>query len=171
MNSAMNPETNHPFRVLFVCMGNICRSPSAEIVFRHLVEEAGFDGRVEIDSAGTIDHHPGRRPDARMAGALVARGYDVEGNARQVTPEDFESFDLIVPMDRENEFDLRESFCPSPELAERITPFAEFCTRHDIDAVPDPYYGGAEGFERVADIVEDGCEGLLKHVADRIGER
>jgi protein-tyrosine phosphatase len=159
MSHAQKP----PFRVLFVCMGNICRSPSAEIVFRHMVGEEGLDGAVEIDSAGTIDYHTGRGPDPRMAAALGARGYEIHGRARQVRPEDFERFDLIVPMDRENEMDLREFFCPRPELEEKIRPFAEFCTRHVIDFVPDPYHGGPEGFERVADIVEDGCEGLLKY--------
>ncbi len=154
----------HPIRVLFVCMGNICRSPSAEIVFRHMVDEAGLDGAVAIDSAGTIDYHTGRPPDTRMAAALSARGYSIRGSARQVAPEDFERFDIIVPMDEENEADLREVFCPSPDLTGRIRPFSEFCTEHEIDHVPDPYHGGPEGFERVADIVEDGCAGLLAHL-------
>jgi len=131
----MNPEKSQPIRVIFVCMGNICRSPSAEIVFRHMVEEAGLGGEIEIDSAGTIGYHASRPPDKRMASALRGRGYTIHGRARQVTPEDFERFDLVIPMDRENEEELREEFCPSPELAGRIRPFAGFCTRHEIDAV------------------------------------
>jgi protein-tyrosine phosphatase len=149
-------------------MGNICRSPAAEIVFRAMVESAGLQKAVEIDSAGTIGYHRGSPPDHRMSRTLMARGYQPHGSARQVCIQDFCQFDLILPMDRENEADLRR-INPSAERAE-IRPFVSFCNGLDVDHVPDPYYGGSEGFEHVADIIENGCAGLIRAIQDQINE-
>lgn len=152
-----------PFRVLFVCMGNICRSPAAGIIFRRMAADAGMAGLVESDSAGTIGNHAGSPPDYRMAKTLKTRGYVVDGTARRVTAADLESFDLVLAMDDDNYADLLTLSKSGVHRAE-IRKFVEFCTRHTERAVPDPYYGGPEGFERVADILEDGCAGLLAYL-------
>lgn len=141
-----------PYRVLFVCLGNICRSPTAEAVFRHLVEEEGLSDRIEIDSAGTGDWHIGSAPDERATGAAARRGIRLAGNARQVTLQDFEDFDLLLAMDADNLRDLRELAPPGTEHKVRL--FA------DID-VPDPYYGGDSGFDDVLDIVDKASRRLL----------
>jgi protein-tyrosine phosphatase len=159
----MNAGAPKTIRVLFVCMGNICRSPAAEIVFRHIVEAEGLGNRIGIDSAGTIGYHTGNPPDKRMSATLRARGYQPKGRARQVCHEDFDEFDLILPMDHENEADLRRLKRDGQSRAE-IRAFSSFCAANPLGHVPDPYYGGAAGFEKVADIVEDGCRGLLKHL-------
>jgi protein-tyrosine phosphatase len=150
-------------RILFVCMGNICRSPTAEGVMRGLLREAGLEDAVEIESAGTGGWHAGEPPDARATEAAGRRGVVLEGAARQVTPADFEAFDLLVAMDREN---LRELLARAPdeEAAEKVRLLREFdpasADAGDLD-VPDPYYGGERGFERVLDLVEAACRGLL----------
>jgi protein-tyrosine phosphatase len=157
-----------PFRILFVCMGNICRSPAAEIIFRRMVADEGLSDRVEIDSAGTIGNHAGAPPDHRMAKVLKARGYVVEGTARQVTAADLANFDLVLAMDDENYADLRAT---AGKNASKVRKFVKFCTRHAVRGVPDPYFGGAEGFERVVDILEDGCEELLAYLREFLGMR
>ena len=157
-----------PVRILFVCMGNICRSPAAEIVFRRMVDDAGLAGTIEIDSAGTIGYHVGNSPDARVADTLRARGYAIHGRARKVTATDLEDFDLVLPMDEDNEESLRQ-LCGDGESGEKIRPFVSFCTERLVPHVPDPYYGGSRGFEEVTDIVEDGCRGLLAHLRKRLG--
>ncbi|HVL97472.1 MAG TPA: low molecular weight protein-tyrosine-phosphatase [Solirubrobacteraceae bacterium] len=148
-------------RLLFVCLGNICRSPTAENVMRRLVREAGLEDRVEIDSAGTGSWHVGRPPDERAAATARARGLTLEGTARQVAPQDFERFDLILAMDGAN---LRELRALAPDAAARakVRRLREFDPRSagDLD-VPDPYYGGDDGFELVFDVVERACRGLL----------
>lgn len=156
-----------PIRILFVCMGNICRSPAAEIIFRRMVDEAGLAGGVEIDSAGTIGYHVGNPPDARMAATLSARGYAIQGSARKVTAADLADFDLVLPMDEDNEESLRH-LSGNCEHGGRIRPFVSFCTEHPVPHVSDPYYGGSRGFEEVGDIIEDGCRGLLAHLG-RLG--
>ena len=148
------------FRVLFVCMGNICRSPAAEIVFRQKVEEAGLSGRIEIDSAGTIGYHTGHGPDARMSATLKKRGYTIAGKARQILSADLQNFDLILVMDAENLANVR-ALDKAAHFQAKIRRFTEYCTRHQAEEVPDPYYGGQEGFDHVADLVEDAAEGLL----------
>lgn len=160
-------SSRKPFRVLFVCMGNICRSPAADIVFHHMVGQAGLSGHIEIDSAGTINHHTGKGPDPRMSDELSSRGYPIEGSARQVTKADLEHFDLILAMDDENLDDLL-LLNGNGNNREKIQPFTSFCTEHETDHVPDPYYGGRGGFARVADIVEDGCRGLLDHLRKQL---
>ncbi len=167
IEATMSAASTKTIRVLFVCMGNICRSPAAEIVFRHIVGAERLDDRIEIDSAGTIGYHTGNPPDKRMSATLKARGYQPDGRARQVSHEDFEGFDLILPMDHDNEADLRRMRRDRQSRAE-IRAFSSFCAANPLGHVPDPYYGGTEGFETVADIVEDGCRGLLEHLRKRL---
>ncbi len=157
------PHTPPDFRVLFVCMGNICRSPTAHGVFEARVREAGLSGRVEVDSAGTHSYHVGAPPDARSQQHALKRGYDLSTQrARLLTAEDFEAFDLVLVMDWHN-LVLAERLCP-PAHAKKLRRFAEFFQQHDSPVVPDPYQGGPKGFEEVLDLVEDGSAGLLAHV-------
>ncbi len=150
-------------RVLFVCMGNICRSPTAEAVFRARVEEAGLVQHILIDSAGTHDYHIGDPPDARAQRAAQQRGYDMSAlRGRQVGLLDFTRFNYVLAMDRAN-LAILHRLCPQPQR-ERLGLFLEYASRHDEREVPDPYYGGADGFERVLDMVEDAAEGLLGHI-------
>ena len=143
-------------------MGNICRSPTAEGVFRHKVRDAGLAERIHIDSAGTHDYHVGAPPDERSARHAALRGYDLSAlRARQVNPRDFERFDLILAMDWEN-LQLLQEDCP-PEHAHKLRRLMEFAPAGLGEVVPDPYYGGRQGFETVLDHVEAACEGLLAH--------
>lgn len=154
--------------VLFVCMGNICRSPTAEGVFRRLLADAGLEGRVTVDSAGTHGYHIGAPPDRRAAAAAKARGFDLSGlRARRVVAGDFEAFDLIVAMDSDNLADLR-AMAPEEGRAEtrRLMDYSD--GSHGPD-VPDPYYGGLNGFEVVLDMVEQACAGLLEDLRGRLG--
>jgi protein-tyrosine phosphatase len=151
-------------RVLFVCLGNICRSPTAESVMRHLVREQGLEDVVEIESAGTGSWHVGHPPDERSAGAARERGIEIGGQARQVDAADFEAFDLILAMDRANQDELH-ALAPDADARERVRLLREY----DPEAVaagelevPDPYYGGPDGFEDVLDLVTRACEGLLE---------
>ena len=141
-------------RILFVCMGNICRSPTAEGVMRHLLAERGLEDEIEVESAGTGGWHAGSPPDARSTRAAAARGITLEGAARQVTRADFEDFDLLVAMDRDNLADLRAIAPPGTEHKIRLL-------LGEGRDVPDPYYGGPNGFENVLDLVETACEQLL----------
>lgn len=147
-------------RVLFVCLGNICRSPTAEGVLQHLVDAAGAD--VEIDSAGTSAHHVGERADARMRRHASQRGYDLTSRSRQVTASDFARFDHIIAMDDSNLRALQRR-CPA-EHARKLAKLTDWCTEHDATEVPDPYYGGPAGFEEVLDLVEDGASHLLREL-------
>lgn len=156
------------FAVLMVCTGNICRSPTAEGVLRHLVREAGLQDRVHIDSAGTHDYHVGAPPDERSAHHASLRGYDLSGlRARQVAALDFERFDLILAMDRQN-LALLEEQCP-PEHRHKLRRLMAFAPEGIADAVADPYYGGTRGFETVLDHIEAACEGLLRHIRRELG--
>lgn len=149
-----------PFRVLFVCLGNICRSPAAEIILRQQAADAGRADDFLIDSAGTIGIHAGSPPDPRMCDALQRHGFTISGRSRQILPEDLEKFDLIVTMDESNLADVR-ALDGSGKLHGKIRPFMSFCTRHDDLRVPDPYYGGQRGFDHVIALLKDGCEGIL----------
>jgi low molecular weight protein-tyrosine phosphatase len=153
-------------RVLFVCMGNICRSPTAEGVMRALVREAGLTDSIELHSAGTGSWHTGSAPDRRATAAARARGISLEGAARTVASNDFENFDLVLAMDRENLRELRQ-LAPSEQARAKVRLLREFdpasAGRHDLD-VPDPYYGGPNGFEDVLDLVQAACQGLLAHL-------
>lgn len=147
--------------VCFVCLGNICRSPSAEAVMRDLVERAKLAERIVIDSAGTGDWHIGEAPDERAQKAAKKRGYDLSSlRGRQVASDDFARFDLFIVMDDANATALN-AVCP-PEHRDKIRLLMEFATRDDSRVVVDPYFGGEEGFEKVLDQCEDACEGLLK---------
>ena len=158
------------FRVLFVCMGNICRSPTAEGVFRHQVTRSGLDGRVLIDSAGTHGYHVGAPPDARSRRHALRRGYDLSAlRARQVAPADFGSFDLILAMDHDNLAWLRED-CP-PAHQDKLRLLMDFAPAGGQGVVPDPYQGGEAGFEAVLDLVEQACGGVLEHVAQALRQR
>ena len=146
--------------VLFVCMGNICRSPTAEGVFRYFVEEGGLSDHIEIDSAGTHAYHTGEPADRRASAAAERRGYSLtEIRARRVIDQDFEQFDYIIAMDRDNVERLVEQ--ADAEHHGKISLFLDFGNAQE-DEVPDPYYGGAAGFERVLDLVEDASRGLLE---------
>jgi len=146
-------------RILFVCLGNICRSPTAEGVFRKLVTDAGLADRFQISSAGTGGWHIGELPDRRMRAAASKRGYRLESRARQVDRSDFESFDHIVAMDRSNHSDLL-ALCPH-EHRSKVVLLRDWDEDPDDLDVPDPYYGGPEGFDLVIDIVERSCRRLL----------
>jgi len=148
-------------RILFVCMGNICRSPTAEGVMRALLRDEGLDGTIDIDSAGTGGWHAGEPPDPRATAAAARRGIVLEGAARRVTPADFDRFDLLVAMDRENARHLR-ALAPDAQARAKVRLLREFDPAADGDLdVPDPYYGGAGGFDHVLDLVEAACRGLL----------
>jgi len=155
-------------RLLFVCMGNICRSPTAEGVMRSLVREAGLEDEIEIDSAGTGGWHAGAPPDERATAAAGRRGVTLAGAARQVRPQDFERYDLLLAADRENLADLH-ALAPSDAARAKVRLLREFdpdgSPAHppDLD-VPDPYYGGPDGFDDVLDLVEAACRGLLAEV-------
>jgi protein-tyrosine phosphatase len=157
-------------RLLFVCLGNICRSPSAEGVMRGLVHEAGLQESIEVDSAGTGSWHVGCAPDPRAVAAARARGITLQGPARQVRPEDFGDFDLLLVMDRSNLSDLRQ-LAGSAGARAQVRLLREFdpasAAAGDLE-VPDPYYGAAGGFEEVLDLVEAACTGLLARI--RSGE-
>lgn len=153
----------NPVSVLFVCTGNICRSPTAEGVFRHCVEKAGLAARITSDSAGTHDYHIGEPPDPRTQAAARRRGYELgELRARRVRQEDFERFDYVLAMDETNLRHL-ERLCPR-QHAHKLKLFLEFGDTSPRE-VPDPYYGGPEGFERVLDLAERAAQGLLRHLA------
>ncbi|MDJ0948775.1 MAG: low molecular weight protein-tyrosine-phosphatase [Alphaproteobacteria bacterium] len=152
-------------RVLFVCTGNICRSPTAEGLFRAHVEQAGLAHRIEADSAGTHGYHVGEPPDARSRQAALARGVDIGGQrARRIDPSDFYDFDLILAMDRGHLRQL-EGIAPRDATA-RLHLFLDFAPERGPRDVPDPYYSGAGAFEQVLDLVEDGVLGLISHLRD-----
>ena len=157
------PESRASRRVLFVCMGNICRSPTAEGVFRKLLAEQAPDLDVEIDSAGTHGFHDGAPPDPRACRAAERRGVDLKPlRARRVTERDFERFELLLAMDEQNLEFLLE-VCP-PEYRSRVRLLLEFAPHLERREVPDPYYGGSTGFEHVLDLVEEAAAGLLEHL-------
>lgn len=149
-------------RILLVCLGNICRSPTAEAALREALEAAGLDGAVEIDSAGTGGWHVGDPPDARMVDAAARVGLELSGAARRVRPEDFDAFDLILAMDRTNYEDLR-ALAPDAAAREKVRLFREFDPAGG-EEVPDPYYGGRKGFEEVVAVVRRSAEGLVSQL-------
>lgn len=157
-------DSPQKFKVLMICMGNICRSPTAEAVLRHKLLAAGLDGLVIVDSAGTHAWHRGEPPDPRAVARAKLRGYDLSAlKARPVRVQDFSEFDLILAMDEDNLAALQEK-CPSPSQSKvnRLTQHAIKFPGHDV---PDPYYGGINGFDHVLDVVEDACDGLVLHLA------
>jgi protein-tyrosine phosphatase len=160
----MSEENSQPLQVLFVCMGNICRSPMAEGVFRHRwhvrAGEVSLDADIGIDSAGTHSYHVGSAPDPRAQAAALRRGFDISDlAARPVAPDDFERFDYILAMDADNlEFLIGEA---DAEHHDKIKLFLDYSVKKGGGEVPDPYYGGPTGFERVLDLIEDATEGLI----------
>jgi len=144
--------------VLFICLGNICRSPTAEGVMRHAIQQAGAD--IQVDSAGTSSYHVGEPADARMRRHAARRGYQLTSRSRAFRRRDFEDFDLIVSMDASNLSALRR-LDRDGSYAHKLVLMTDYCSRHQAGEVPDPYYGGAQGFEEVLDLVEDAAQGLL----------
>lgn len=154
--------------VLFVCLGNICRSPTAEAVFRYAVEKKGLKSRFNIDSAGTIDYHEGNPADERMRAAASKRGVKLTSISRPIRPSDFEDFDIILAMDKNNEEDILKAHKqwsttqPLPPNSEKkVKLMCDYCKKFDVMEVPDPYYGGPAGFEKVLDLLEDACGSLV----------
>lgn len=155
-------------KVLFVCTANICRSPTAEGVFRHLTMAENLHQHVVIDSAGTHAYHVGEAPDKRSMAAAAHRGYDLsELRARKITASDFVEFDYILAMDRDH-LSILERSAPA-EHRTKIAMFLDFSSQHRGDEVPDPYYGGEQGFEFVLDMIEDASEGLLATIKKKLG--
>ncbi|CAN6452424.1 unnamed protein product [Victoria cruziana] len=160
-----------PFAVLFVCLGNICRSPAAEGVFRDIVGKRGIDSNFNIDSAGTINYHEGSLADPRMRSAAKKRGIEITSISRPIRPTDFKDFDLILAMDKQNREDILEAFerwkaresLPA-DAAKKVKLMCSYCKRHKETEVPDPYYGGSQGFDKVLDMLEDACESLLDSI-------
>ena len=153
-------ELNNKYKVLFVCLGNICRSPAAHGIFEHIVRENGQQDRFIVDSAGTYSGHRGELPDRRMRNAAMYRGFALTHKARPVSGLDFLDFDLIIAMDDQNYEDLMH-LAPSVEDSHKIKRMADYLTTHRISYIPDPYYMGAEGFSHVLDLLEEACANLL----------
>ena len=155
------------FRVLLVCMGNICRSPTAEGVLRKFIKNNNLGEKVEVDSAGTHGYHVGEAPDSRTQRAAAMRGYDLsQFRARKVARQDLDYFDLILAMDKSNLDNLRRM--AMPEQRERIKLFMEYAKNFDDDEVPDPYYGLGHGFDLVMDMVEDAAQGLIEDIQQKV---
>ncbi len=159
-------------RVLFVCLGNICRSPAAEGIFLKMVKDAGLDNVIHVDSAGTGGWHVGDGPDNRMIRHAQRRGYDLtQLEARQFSsPDDFQTFDYILTMDHSNYRNV-VSLDVKKEHHHKVKPMTSFCRIHKIDEVPDPYYKEDEGFEHVLDLLEDACSELLNHLKSELGRK
>ena len=157
-----------PKKLLFVCLGNICRSPSAENIMNHLVQEAGLSHQIECDSAGTSAYHIGEPPDRRMQSAGLERGIKLVGSGRQFEIADFETFDLILAMDRANHRDLLRQDSKG-HYHDKVKMMCNYCSQFSDKEVPDPYYGGSSGFIYVIDLLIDACSGLLEELkSDRI---
>lgn len=164
----MKPLPYRKFHILMVCMGNICRSPTAEGVFRQRLLESGLAHRIIVDSAGTHGYHIGEPPDRRAREAAAARGYDLSRLiGRQVSVQDFHDFDLILAMDWANLTHL-EQMCP-PQQRHKLRLFLSYSRRYPGQEVPDPYYGGRDGFERVLDMIEDAADGLIERLRQELG--
>ena len=160
----MGSAIDMPYKLLFVCLGNICRSPAAENIMNHLIEQGELSERIVCDSAGTSSYHIGSPPDSRMSAAAFQKlQIKLRGQARQFQKSDFENFDLILAMDRENYQDILY-LEPTGKYNQKVHLICDFCSRHNLKEVPDPYYGGTEGFHLVIDLLVDACEGLLKQV-------
>ena len=155
------------YKLLFVCLGNICRSPSAENIMNHLIKEANLSDRIICDSAGTSGYHIGASPDRRMNAAANNKGLTLQGKSRKLTPSDLQQFDLILAMDRENYQDIlyldREG-----KYEDKVRLMCDFATRKSDSEVPDPYYGGQDGFNYVIDLLFDACSGLLDYVGNSV---
>jgi protein-tyrosine phosphatase len=158
------------YKLLFICLGNICRSPSAENIMNHLIKEAGLDSQIVCDSAGTSSYHIGSPPDRRMSAAAARRRIELNGRARQFQLSDFEEFNLILAMDNENYRDLL-ALDRQQQYRDKVYLICDFASRYKVKEVPDPYYGGKEGFDYVIDLLLDACAGLLDYVINSDAER
>ncbi|WP_414565905.1 MULTISPECIES: low molecular weight protein-tyrosine-phosphatase [unclassified Anabaena] len=155
-----------PYKLLFVCLGNICRSPSAENIMNHLIAQADLGDGIFCDSAGTSSYHIGSAPDRRMSSAAAAKlGIKLRGQARQFQKLDFHDFDMILAMDQEN-YENILALDPTRQHHHKVYLMCQFCSRHTLKEVPDPYYGGVDGFNQVIDLLVDACEGLLQHITN-----
>ncbi len=152
-------------KILFICLGNICRSCTAQTVMQHLVDEAGRSEEFELDSAGLIGYHQGEQADPRMRMHASRRGYHITHLSRPITESDFFHYDMIIGMDDSN-MDKLQHKAPTLECDAKLHRMTDYCQHTVADHVPDPYYGGASGFERVLDILEDACAGLLQHLSE-----
>ena len=159
----MKESTKNTTKILFICMGNICRSPSAEAVMQALVQQKGLENEIFCDSAGTIDYHRGKPADARMQKHALLRGYNLSSISRPFEYDDFENFELIITMDEDN-FQQINWFDQRKNYGTKIRRMTDFCGAVQVSDVPDPYYGGNQGFENVLDILEDACQGLLDFI-------
>ena len=164
MSTAPLGDSDRPTRVLFVCWGNICRSPTAEAVMRRAVDQAGLAGRIEVDSAGTSAEHAGDRPDRRAVAEADRRGLDLrDQRARKVRPDDWHRFDLLLVADGMVERALLR-VAPDAEARTKVRRMTDFGPDADLGEVPDPYYGGTDGFVEVYDLLERACHGLIEHL-------
>jgi len=158
-------DSNPPkLKILFVCLGNICRSSCAESVMRYKLEAYGLNTKVEVDSAGLIDYHEGELSDSRMIYHAKQRGYSLTHRSRPICREDFLGFDLIIGMDDSNINRLR-GLCRNANEMNKIHKMTEYSIKYSVDSVPDPYYGTSQSFENVLDLLEDACEGLIQSLA------
>jgi protein-tyrosine phosphatase len=156
-----------PYKLLFVCLGNICRSPAAENIMNYLIEQEGLSNKILCDSAGTASYHIGSPPDSRMNTAAKKRGIPLQGTARQFTREDFDNFDLILAMDKANYQDIL-SLDTTVKYQEKVKLMCDYARYHPEKEVPDPYYGGREGFDRVIELLLDSCGSLLEDIKSKI---
>ncbi|KAK9102098.1 hypothetical protein Sjap_019352 [Stephania japonica] len=175
-NSTVPSSETKPFSVLFVCLGNICRSPAAEGVFRDIVKKRALESHFNIDSAGTIGYHEGNPADSRMRAASKRRGIEITSISRPIQASDFRDFDLILAMDKQNRGvawweDILGAFerwrfkeALPADAHKKVKLMCSYCKKHEETEVPDPYYGGPQGFEKVLDLLEDGCESLLESI-------
>lgn len=165
--TGMDKKSHDKTKILFVCLGNICRSPAAQGVMERLVEGSGVADEYEIDSAGLYGGHAGDLPDSRMRVHARRRGLELTHRSRQVKESDFDRFDIIVAMDDSN-YDRLRRMAPTPEDERKVVKMADYFTLHPwADCVPDPYYDGAEGFENALDLIEDGCNGLFNRLENK----
>ena len=163
----MKPESpESKFHIVFVCWGNICRSPAAEATFRKLARNRGLEEKITCDSAGTIDQHAGNPPDSRMRVAGKDRKLTIVGSARIANDKDFARANMLVTMDDFN-FSELSALAPNEESLGKIRPFCEFLTGH-VREVPDPYYGGASGFEKGLDLLDEGCRNLIEEIEESL---
>lgn len=155
------------YRMLFVCLGNICRSPAAEGIMKKMVEERGLQGRIEVDSAGTSGWHNGELPDSRMRQHGARRGYKFNSLSRKFVSDDFDRFNIILAMDDSNYHNIIK-LSLDLESRDKVYRMTDFLQKLSADHIPDPYYSGASGFELVLDLLEDACDGLLEEVKKKI---
>lgn len=151
------------YRILFVCLGNICRSPAGEGIFKKMINDTGLSNRIEVDSAGTSGWHQGELPDSRMRQHGSRRGYKFDSLSRKFVSRDFDEFDIILAMDDSNYHNIMR-MAPDLESEKKVHRMVEFSRKYNHDHIPDPYYSGADGFELVLDLLEDACEGLLEEI-------